>query len=121
MHLAAESHVDRSIDGPAEFIGSGYTQLIGPLVPAKVNLANQNIGLSVYEKLLGFQPKIALVNEQAYSAGLISIYRNVGYQAIIMEWDNPASAHQKWDVNWFKPTYCFYCTQCFLKQQIAHS
>lgn len=86
--------------GKAEFIGSGYAQLIGPLVPAKVNLANQNIGLDVYEELLGLRPEIALVNEQAYSSGLVPIYREAGYRAIIMEWDNPASAHPEWDPNW---------------------
>ncbi len=93
-------------DGPAQFIGSGYAQLIGPLVPAAVNQANQRIGLQTYEKILGFRPQLVLVNEQAYSAGMVPIYRQAGYRAIIMEWDNPGSNHADWDTNWrYLPQY----------------
>jgi len=87
-------------EGPCEFIGSGYAQIIGPLIPAEVNAANLRIGNQVYERLLGFRPKIALVNEQAYSAGLIRHYLDAGYQAIVMEWDNPAHCHPEWNSNW---------------------
>lgn len=87
-------------EGLAELIGSGYSQLIGPLVPAAVNHANQRIGMKVYERLLGFRPTLALVSEQAFSAGLIPIYRDAGYEAIIMEWDNPASVHPDWPSTW---------------------
>jgi predicted glycosyl hydrolase (DUF1957 family) len=45
------------IDGPCEFVGSGYAQIIGPLVPAEVNAANLRIGNAVYERLLGFRPQ----------------------------------------------------------------
>ena len=83
--------------GPAEFIGSGYAQIIGPLVPAAVNHANQRLGLQVYDKILGFRPHLALINEQAYAAGLVPIYKQAGYQAIIMEWENPGSNHPEWD------------------------
>ena len=58
-------------EGNCEFVGSGYSQIIGPLVPAEVNGANLRLGNQVYEKMLGFRPDIALVNEQAYSAGLV--------------------------------------------------
>jgi predicted glycosyl hydrolase (DUF1957 family) len=58
--------------GPAEFIGSGYAQIIGPLVPSEVNRINLALGNQIYERFLGFRPQIALVNEQAYSAGLDS-------------------------------------------------
>ena len=57
-----------------EFIGSGYSQIIGPLVPAKVNEWNQKLGLEQYKRLLGVIPKVALVNELAYSAGVIKHY-----------------------------------------------
>jgi len=76
-------------DGPCEFIGSGYAQLIGPLVPAEVNAANLRLGNDAYNRLLGFRPDIALVNEQAYSAGLVAHYLEAGHQAIVMEWDKP--------------------------------
>ncbi|HPI91497.1 MAG TPA: glycoside hydrolase family 57 [Deltaproteobacteria bacterium] len=86
--------------GACEFIGSGYAQIIGPLVPAKVNAANLRIGNTVYERFLGFRPAIALVNEQAYSPGLIRHYLEAGYRAIIMEWHNPALYHPEWDKEW---------------------
>ncbi len=86
--------------GVCEFIGSGYAQLIGPLVPAEVNAANLNFGRKVYKKLLSFQPNIALVNEQAYSAGLIQHYLDAGYKAIIMEWDNPSRSYPEWNPEW---------------------
>ncbi len=87
-------------DGLVEFVGAGYSQLIGPLVPAEVNDANLRVGHEVYERMLGKRPTIALVNEQAYSAGLIESYLAAGYDALFMEWDNPAMAHPEWDATW---------------------
>lgn len=87
-------------EGLVEFIGSGYAQLIGPLVPAAVNRANQRTGLQIYEDILGLCPQLALVNEQTYSAGMVPIYQEAGYRAIIMEWDNPASSHPEWNPEW---------------------
>lgn len=87
-------------EGPCEFIGSGYAQIIGPLVPAEVNGHNLRLGNEVYQELLGFRPTIALVNEQAYSAGLLQHYKDAGYKAIIMEWDNPARWHPAWNPEW---------------------
>jgi hypothetical protein len=87
-------------EGPCEFIGSGYAQIIGPLVPAEVNAANLRLGHQVYERLLGFRPDIALVNEQAYSAGLVQHYIDTGYKAITMEWDNPYRCHTEWNPEW---------------------
>ncbi len=84
--------------GFIEFVGSGYAQLIGPLVPARVNEANLALGHAVYETLLGERPSIALVNEQAYSAGLVPLYLAAGYRAILMDWDNVAAHHPEWDV-----------------------
>lgn len=83
--------------GAIEFIGSGYSQIIGPVVPAKVNAANLRLGNQVYEELLGFRPQVALINEQAYSGGLIRHYLDAGYRAILMDWDNPASLHPEWN------------------------
>ena len=93
-------------NGPCEFIGCGYAQIIGPLVPAEVNQANLRIGMEVYETLLGLKPTVALVNEQAYSAGLVPLYKEAGYEAIIMEWDNPARANPEWPREWrYYPQY----------------
>lgn len=86
--------------GECEFIGSGYSQLIGPLVPAKVNAQNLKIGHQVYQSLLGQKPHIAYVNEQAYSPGLIEHYLDANYKAIIMEWNNPYKYHPEWYREW---------------------
>jgi hypothetical protein len=87
-------------EGSCEFIGSGYAQIIGPLVPARVNAMNLSLGQEVYEQLLGCRPRIALVNEQAYAAGLVRHYLEAGYRAIIMEWNNPAQYHPQWPRRW---------------------
>ena len=87
-------------EGPCEFIGSGYAQIIGPLVPAEVNAVNLRLGNQAYERLLAFRPEIALVNEQAYSAGMVQHYLDAGYQAIVMEWNNPARYHPEWNMEW---------------------
>ena len=87
-------------EGPCEFVGSGYAQIIGPLVPADVNAQNLRLGNEAYKELLGFRPTIALVNEQAYSAGLLQHYKDAGYKAIVMEWDNPARWHTGWNQEW---------------------
>ena len=84
-------------DERIEFIGSGYSQLIGPLVPSSVNDWNQKIGIQGYEKILGMRPRIALVNEMAYSAGILEHYAKYEFEAFIMEWNNPRSAHPEWD------------------------
>ena len=74
-----------------ELVGSGYMQIIGPLVPYEVNLKNQTIGLETYQKIVGMMPKVAFVNEQAFSKSMVDLYKNVGYKAIAMEWNNAYS------------------------------
>ena len=83
-------------DGRVELIGSGHTQLIGPLVPAEVNAANLRIGHAHYEQLLGVRPRVALVNEQAYASGLLRHYLDAGYTGLVMEWNNAAREHPEW-------------------------
>ena len=84
-------------EGRAELIGSGYSQMIGPLVPAKVMAENLRIGNEVYRDLLDARPTVALVNEQAFSAGLVEHYLDAGYSALLMDWDNPSANHPEWD------------------------
>lgn len=74
--------------GSCELIGSGYVQLIGPLVPCKVNVWNQRLGLEDYQAILDTKPRLVLVNEMAYSTGLVDIYKQVGYEGIVMDRDN---------------------------------
>ena len=71
-----------------EFIGSGYSQSIGPLIPSKVNEYNLKIGNDIYSKLLNIKPNLALINEQVFSKGILDNYLNNGYKNVIMDWDN---------------------------------
>ncbi len=79
-----------------EFVGSGYTQAIGPLLPADMVATNLRLGNQTYEELLGIVPTVALVNEQAYSAGLVGHYLDAGYKALLVDWDNVANFHPDW-------------------------
>tara|TARA_B100001540_G_C15816499_1_gene647806 strand:+ start:1159 stop:3141 length:1983 start_codon:yes stop_codon:yes gene_type:complete len=74
--------------GNCELIGSGYCQIIAPLVPFKVNEWNQKLGLKVYKKILNQAPNIALVNEMAFSNSLVNLYSQNGYKGLIMDGDN---------------------------------
>ena len=92
--------------GLIELIGSGYMQIIGPLVPYEVNLENQIIGLETYQVILGITPNIAFVNEQAFSKSMVDLYNKVGYKAIAMEWNNAYSIKREepWDKKYaFEP------------------
>jgi hypothetical protein len=82
--------------GRVELIGSGYSQMIGPLVPGRVTAENLRIGNAMYRALLGARPTVALVNEQAYSAGLVGAYLDAGYSALLMDWDNASAHHPEW-------------------------
>ena len=81
--------------GLVELIGSGYMQIIAPLIPYAVNLRNQKIGLETYINILGIIPKIVFVNEQTFSKSLVDLYYEVGYKALIMEWNNAYSLNNK--------------------------
>jgi hypothetical protein len=83
--------------GVVEFVGSGYSQIIAPLVPGTVNQANLTRGMETYEALLGDRPKIWLVNEMAYSGGLPELYAAAGAQALVMEWNNTWKGHPEWE------------------------
>ena len=82
--------------GRVEFVGSGDTQLIGPLVPAAVNRWNQRLGQEDYARLLDHTPKTALVNEMAWSQGIVEHYVDAGYELVLMEWNNPRRNHPEW-------------------------
>jgi len=71
-----------------ELIGSGYCQIIGPLVPYKVNEWNQKLGIDAYKKILDCRPEIALVNEMAFSSSLVDLYSQFDYKGFIMDRDN---------------------------------
>ena len=83
--------------GYCEFIGNGYSQIIQPLVPWEVNLKNQELGMKCYEEMLGLRPKIATINEMAFSASSSRSFTTVGYSGLVMEWNNPYKAHAEWD------------------------
>lgn len=84
-----------------EFIGSGYCQIIAPLVPAKVNEYNLKIGNEIYSKILNIKPKIALVNEQVFSSSIVKNYLSNGYKTLILDWDNFININKKINKNFF--------------------
>lgn len=90
--LLDQSWVDRFQQmlaaGKCELIGSGWSQIIGPLVPYEVNRWNQKLGLDAYQQFLGVTPRIALVNEMAFSTSMVDLYADTGYDGIIMDRDN---------------------------------
>jgi len=79
--------------GKTELIGSGYSQIIAPLVPYHVNSKNLSIGKNVYQEILGVTPPVWLVSEQAYSSGILGSYLENGASGIIADWDNSYSSH----------------------------
>ena len=83
--------------GLIELIGCGYSQLIGPLSPYEVNKKNIEIGDIIYNKLLGVKPKIALINEQAFSSSMIDVLYECGYKGFIAEYNNAVLINPDWD------------------------
>jgi hypothetical protein len=71
-----------------ELIGSGWSQIIGPIVPYGANHWNQKLGMDAYHQKLGVTPKLALLNEMAFSTGMVDVYTEAGYQGIVMDRDN---------------------------------
>jgi len=86
--------------GRVELVGSGDSQLIGPLVPAGVNAWNQRLGQETYARLVGRRPRTALVNELAWSQGIVDAYLEAGYETVLMEWNNPRRLHPEWENEW---------------------
>jgi hypothetical protein len=90
--------------GKAELIGSGYSQIIGPINHFALNEKNQQIGLETYNEILGITPKIALVNEMALSASMADLYKQFGYSALVMDGPNleRSSNFNREKLNWLK-------------------
>ena len=78
--------------GRIEFVGSGWAQVIGPLAPPQVNRWNQSLGRDAYREMLGVEPAVALVNEMAFSAGLVDTYAGAGYRALVLDRENARAA-----------------------------
>tara|TARA_B100001142_G_scaffold330044_1_gene395842 strand:- start:19528 stop:21492 length:1965 start_codon:yes stop_codon:yes gene_type:complete len=83
------SHLSSLIqDGRVELIGSGYVQMIAPLVPYEVNHWNHVLGLQIYKKYFNKVPTVALINEMAFSSSIIDLLHELGYQSFIMDESN---------------------------------
>lgn len=76
------------------FIGSGFIQMIMPLIPYELNKKNLIFGDEIYKKLLGTKPSIFYINEQAFSKSLINIL-NKKYDKIILEYNNSKLFNKK--------------------------
>ena len=85
--------------GDVELVGSGAVQLISPLVPPEVTRKNLALGIDDYNKILGVRPKIALINEQAFAPGILPLYEEVGFKAVMMDWSEAASHNPEWPRN----------------------
>lgn len=93
---------DRWRSGRCEVLTSGYAQVILPLVPAAVNRRNLELGDAVYERIFGRRPTVAYVNEQTYSKGILDLYAERGYRAIVADWDNTVA------FNRYPPSYRYF-------------
>jgi hypothetical protein len=90
-----------------DFVAGGLNQIISPLIPYEVNLYNLKKGNEIYNKLLGYIPKIAYVNEQTYSKSMNDLYIKAGFKKIILEWENSLKANQNVWKNNFKKHICY--------------
>jgi hypothetical protein len=79
-----------------EVIASGWSQIISPLVPWQVTEKNLRLGNEFYFSEFGKLPRVAFINEQAWSDGLFDLYVNAGFEAVIIEWENSFSANKHW-------------------------
>lgn len=110
INLLAPEWIDKFIalhaKGLVDLIGCGYSQIIGPLLPYRVTEENLKIGNQIYEKYFSLKPKIALINEQAFSRSMVSIYKESGYHSVIMEWNNPYKYNPSWNREWrYQPQF----------------
>ncbi len=74
--------------GQIDFLASGLEQIISPLVPYQITLDNLRYGNNIYYQILGIKPKIAFLNEQTFSDGVIDLYIESGFKAVVIDWDN---------------------------------
>ena len=81
-------------EGKCEVLGSGFSQNIFPLIPYEVNRANLAQGMKDYEEILGLKPQLAFINEQTYGGGLPSLYKEAGFETLMMDWDNASEYHR---------------------------
>lgn len=86
--------------GRVEILSSGWCQVIAPLVPWEVNIRNFIYGKDYIESTLDTSVSIAFVNEQCWSKSLTELYQISGFKAVIMEWENPASVHSDWPLEY---------------------
>ncbi len=74
--------------GKCEFLGSGISQAIFPLIPKKVNEENIKLGNQIYRDILGVLPVTGYVNEQCFADGIAEVYKSNGYKNLIVDYDN---------------------------------
>ena len=57
--------------------------------------SNLRIGNEIYRALLGARPRSRWSTSRPIPAGLVGLYLDAGYRAILMDWDNPARASSR--------------------------
>lgn len=86
--------------GKVELIGSGYSQAIGPLLPFSINRMNIEEGRKAYQRLLGAEPAIWMLNEQAFSESLIAEYIQQKIKTLVIDWNSAYGFHPEWNPSW---------------------
>ncbi len=84
-------------EGRVEVVASSYTQSIFPLVPYEVNRRNVELGLKVFEEILGIKPSIFLLNEMAYSIGAVEVLSEFGFEAFVFDWVNAVKSNEAFE------------------------
>lgn len=75
-------------DGLVEILASGFSQIIGPLAPAAINVMNIARGDDVYREIFGFSPQVFYVPEQTVSRGIVNLLSDQGYRSLVLEKEN---------------------------------
>jgi hypothetical protein len=70
-----------------ELIGSGWSQIIGPLVPYELNRWNRNWGWRLIGKCWGSRPRSPWLTRWLFSTGMVDVYAEAGYEGIVMDRD----------------------------------
>ena len=85
--------------GYLELVGSSYSQIIQPLVPADVNKRNIELGFETYKKILGIVPKTATCNEGVFSFSGAKLLESYNYKNLLLEWNNVFQSNNNLDTS----------------------
>lgn len=79
-----------------EFVGSGYSQMIGTLAPYSDNIQNIEEGKRSYQRILNRVPEIWMSNEQTYSRGVAEFLLDCNINKVIVDWNSTYGVNPDW-------------------------